>query len=99
ACPFQSNGGSSGNQGYAIPINAALALARAIEAGSGSSTIHIGETAFLGVEINASSGSSDNGGSSGSNGFGGGDGSGFGGFFGGNSGSTGNTGNTGSSAS
>jgi S1-C subfamily serine protease len=81
---FQSNDQSSGNQGYAIPINAALSLARAIEAGSGSSTIHIGETAFLGVEINASGGSSSNSGNSGG-------GSGFGGFFGGNSGNTGST--------
>ena len=62
---FQSNDQSSGNQGYAIPIDTALSLARAIEAGSGSSTVHIGETAFLGVEINAqgsSSGDSGNGG-------------------------------------
>ena len=80
---FQSNDQSCGNQGFAIPINTALSLARAIEAGSGSSTIHIGETAFLGVEINASDSSS------GGNGGNSGDGSGFGGFFGGNSGSTG----------
>jgi S1-C subfamily serine protease len=88
---FQFNGGdSSGSQGFAIPIDTALSIARTIEAGSGSSTVHIGETAFLGVEINAASSSSQ--------GQGGG---GFGGFFGGNSGSTGdgNTGNTGSSAS
>ncbi len=91
---FQSNDQSPGNQGYAIPINSALSLARAIEAGKGSSTIHIGETAFLGVEINASSSGSGNGG----NGGGGNDGGGFGGFFGGNSGSTGNTGSTASGA-
>ena len=90
---FQYNGDSSGTQGFAIPIDTALSIARAIEAGSGSSTVHIGETAFLGVEINAASSSSrgDGGGQSG--------GGGFGGFFGGNSGSTGSTGNTGSSAS
>ncbi|HVA10510.1 MAG TPA: trypsin-like peptidase domain-containing protein, partial [Acidimicrobiales bacterium] len=93
---FQSNNQSSGNQGYAIPINTALSLARAIEAGNGSSTIHIGETAFLGVEINASGASSGNGGNGNGNGNGGG---GFGGFFGGNSGSTGNTGSTASGAS
>ena len=51
---FQSNDQSSGTQGFAIPINTALSLAKSIEAGSGSSTVHIGETAFLGVEINAS---------------------------------------------
>ena len=73
---FQSNGQSGGNQGFAIPINAALSIARSIEAGNGSSTIHIGATAFLGVEV------SPTGASSGNNG-------GFGGFFGGNTGNTG----------
>jgi len=81
---FQSNDQSSGTQGFAIPINTALALAKSIEEGNGSSTIHIGETAFLGVEINAS-GSSSSGGS-GNSGSGG-----FGSFFGGNSGNTGST--------
>jgi S1-C subfamily serine protease len=73
---FQFNGQSGGNQGFAIPINTALAIARSIEAGNGSSTIHIGATAFLGVEV------SPTGASSGNNG-------GFGGIFGGNSGNTG----------
>ncbi len=81
---FQSNNQSQGNQGYAIPINSALTIARAIEAGSGSATVHIGQTAFLGVEVNAAS---DNSGS----GDQGGDGSGIGGFFGGNSGNTGSS--------
>jgi S1-C subfamily serine protease len=85
---FQYNGQSSGNQGFAIPINTALSIAHSIENGNASTTVHIGETAFLGVEI------SPNGSSSGSSG-----GSPFGGFggggFGGNSGGTGNTGNTG----
>ena len=74
---FQFNGQSQGNQGFAIPINTALSVARQIEAGNSSSTVHIGETAFLGVEISpqGGSGSSDNGG--------------FGGVFGGNSGNTG----------
>jgi S1-C subfamily serine protease len=85
---FQFNGQSDGNQGFAIPINTALSIARAIEAGNGSSTIHIGATAFLGVEVSPSGSSSSNGGG---NGFGGG----FGGFFG----NSGNTGNGGSSAS
>ena len=55
---FEFNGQSSGTQGFAIPIDTALSIARTIEAGSGSSTVHIGETAFLGVEINAQSSSS-----------------------------------------
>jgi S1-C subfamily serine protease len=89
---FQSNGQDQGNQGFAIPINQALSIARQIEAGNGSSTIHIGTTAFLGVEISPN-GSSSNSGS----GNGGGNGP-FGGVFG-NSGSTGNTGSSGSSGS
>jgi len=95
---FQTNGQSQGNQGFAIPINTALSLARTIEAGHGSSTVHIGATAFLGVEISPSGSTSTPGsgtGNGGGNGFGGG----FGGVFGGNTGSTGNTGNTGSSSS
>ena len=81
---FQSNDQSSGTQGFAIPINTALAIAKSIEEGNGSSTIHIGETAFLGVEINASGSSSSGGSGSGGSG-------GFGSFFGGNSGNTGST--------
>jgi S1-C subfamily serine protease len=83
---FQSNNQSGGTQGFAIPIDTALSLAKAIEEGSGSSTVHIGETAFLGVEINAASSSS-------------GGGNGFGSAFGGNSGSTGNTGSSAAGAS
>jgi S1-C subfamily serine protease len=41
----------TGNQGYAIPINKALNVAQAIEAGQSSSTIHVGPTPFLGVLI------------------------------------------------
>jgi S1-C subfamily serine protease len=48
---FQSTGESSGYAGYAIPIGEAITLAKQIEAGSSSSTVHIGTTAFLGVEI------------------------------------------------
>ncbi len=76
---FQFNGQSQGNQGFAIPINTALSIARQIEAGNSSSTVHIGETAFLGVEISPQGGS------------GSGDNSGFGGVFGGNSGNTGSS--------
>lgn len=96
---FQYNGQSQGNDGFAIPINTALSIARQIEAGNGSSTVHIGTTAFLGVEISPN-GSSSNSGNSGNTGsglspFGGG------GLFGnsGSTGSTGSTGNTGSSGS
>ncbi len=42
---------SGSTQAFAIPIAHALSLASQIEAGQGSSTVHIGETAFLGVEV------------------------------------------------
>ena len=45
--------GSSGIQSYTIPINEALTITKDIEAGSSSSTVHIGTTAFLGVEIDS----------------------------------------------
>ena len=51
----------TGSQAYAIPITTALSLAHQIEAGQGSSTIHIGTTAFLGVEVQPSSSNSSNG--------------------------------------
>jgi S1-C subfamily serine protease len=47
---------------FSIPINRALTLAAQIEAGKASSTVHIGATAFLGVEVQSAS--------SGENGFG-----------------------------
>jgi S1-C subfamily serine protease len=45
--------GSSGSetQGFAIPINTALSIAKQIEGGQASSTVHVGPTAFLGLEI------------------------------------------------
>jgi S1-C subfamily serine protease len=49
---------SQSNQGYAIPINKALSVASQIEAGHGSSTVHVGPTAYLGVMV-SSSGSSN----------------------------------------
>src|SRR5205807_6070151 len=72
---FQSASSQSAVQAYAIPIDNAESIARQIEAGQGSSTVHIGATAFLGIE---SDGSSSGSGSGNSGGFG--DGSGFGGF-------------------
>lgn len=38
-------------EGFAIPIGRALAIARLIEAGRSSATIHIGPTGFLGVHL------------------------------------------------
>lgn len=42
---------TSGGTGYAIPINQALTIAKQIEAGTASDTIHIGQSAFLGVSV------------------------------------------------
>ena len=67
---------SQQTQAFAIPISKAERIAGQIEAGHASSTVHIGQTAFLGVQIST--------GSTGSGDFGG-----LGGGFGGNSGSTG----------
>jgi S1-C subfamily serine protease len=72
---------SSGSQAYAIPIGTALSIAKKIEAGQQSATIHIGQTGFLGISVEASGGSS----SGGSGGFGGGT---FGGGEGGSGSST-----------
>jgi S1-C subfamily serine protease len=53
----QSSSASSAQsqtQAFAIPINRALSIASEIEAGSASSTVHIGATGFLGVEVGSS---------------------------------------------
>jgi S1-C subfamily serine protease len=52
---FQSQG-SSAEQAYAIPIDDAVSIARQIEAGTTSADVHIGATAFLGIEIPPSNG-------------------------------------------
>jgi S1-C subfamily serine protease len=50
----QSAGGGSGSQGFAIPIAQALQIADQIVSGDTSSpTVHIGATAFLGVQSTA----------------------------------------------
>ena len=43
--------GSAGGEGYAIPINLALSIARQIESGRQTQNVHIGATAFLGVVV------------------------------------------------
>jgi len=60
--PGSGTGGSStggtgtggSTQGYTIPINQALSVAKQIEAGTEAGSVHIGATAFLGVGIDAS---------------------------------------------
>jgi S1-C subfamily serine protease len=82
---LQSQSGQAAEQAFAIPINEATSIAQQIEAGTTSATVHLGATAFLGVETQpASAGSGSGLGGSG----------GFGGF----GGSQGNQGNQGSSS-
>lgn len=57
---FNGQSGQQQTQAFAIPISKAERIADQIEAGHGSATVHIGQTAFLGVQV-----------SSGSTGFGG----------------------------
>ena len=64
------NGQSGGADGYAIPIAHALSIVKQIESGRGSSSVHVGGTAFLGVQVEAA-GSSGYGDQSGG-GYGGG---------------------------
>jgi S1-C subfamily serine protease len=52
---FQIQSGQNQTQAFAIPINEALSLSKQIEAGTASSTVHIGTTAFLGVEVMSAS--------------------------------------------
>ncbi len=76
---FQSQS-SQTTQAYAIPIDAAESIANQIEAGKTSADVHIGDTAFLGVQIQSASQGADNG-------FGG-----LGGFGGPNSGNNSSSG-------
>jgi S1-C subfamily serine protease len=42
---------TGGGVGFAIPVNQAMAIAKQIRAGRSSDTVHIGPTAFLGVNV------------------------------------------------
>lgn len=44
-------GGVSGNEGFAIPIDRALGIANQIRSGAPSPSVHLGDTAFIGVGI------------------------------------------------
>jgi len=45
------NSATPATQAYSIPINAAIAVAKAIENGNATASIHIGPTAILGIEV------------------------------------------------
>ena len=66
---FGSQSQQPATQAFAIPITEATSIASQITAGQASSTVHIGATAFLGVEVSPESGAG------GFGGFGNGDGS------------------------
>jgi S1-C subfamily serine protease len=42
---------TAGGTGYAIPINSAMAIARQIQAGAGTDSVHVGPTPMLGVTV------------------------------------------------
>jgi S1-C subfamily serine protease len=73
ATQLQSQSGQAAEQAFAIPINEATSIAQQIEAGTTSATVHLGATAFLGVETQPASAGSGSGlgGSGGFGGFGG----------------------------
>jgi S1-C subfamily serine protease len=84
-----SGSSSTATQAFSIPISEAETVAGQITAGTASSTVHIGSTAFLGVQVSSadSSSSTSNGGFGGNGGFG----EGTGGFGDGTSDGTGTT--------
>jgi S1-C subfamily serine protease len=47
---------ATSGEGYAIPINQAVTVAKQIETGQASSTVHIGATAFLGIQTGSQGG-------------------------------------------
>jgi S1-C subfamily serine protease len=75
---FGTQSDKPATQAFAIPISHATAIADQIEAGKASSTVHIGASAFLGVEVSPSSAGSVGGEGSPY----GGEGSPYGGYFG-----------------
>ncbi len=75
--------GTGSTEGFSIPIATAASIAKQIESGTSAGTVHVGPTAFLGVDVESPSQAQSG---SGSFGFG----------FGGLGGGFGNSGNTGS---
>ena len=51
ARPVQLSSSRTATQAFTIPINQAMNVAHQIEAGAGSAAVHIGSTAFLGIEV------------------------------------------------
>jgi S1-C subfamily serine protease len=66
--PIGTTSDQAASEAFAIPINTAISIAHQIENGQSSSTVHIGATPMLGVEVAATSSSSSTG-SSGNGGY------------------------------
>ncbi len=49
--------GAGGGQGFAIPIDKAVSIAKQIQAGTASDRVHIGDSAFLGIAMSDAGGS------------------------------------------
>jgi S1-C subfamily serine protease len=47
---------STGSDGYAIPIARALSIVKQIDAGHASARVHVGATAFLGIQVQSADG-------------------------------------------
>jgi S1-C subfamily serine protease len=47
---------TAGSDSYAIPINTATSIAKQIESGKATAVVHIGSTAFMGVQISSTAG-------------------------------------------
>jgi S1-C subfamily serine protease len=63
AANTQSLGGAGTSQGFAIPINRALSIARDMAAGHASGSIRLGQPAFIGIAIASAKSSASNAGS------------------------------------
>jgi S1-C subfamily serine protease len=55
AASFELGSRSASSNGYAIPINRAVSIARQIERGRSSASIHVGATPFLGISADTRS--------------------------------------------
>jgi S1-C subfamily serine protease len=56
-----SSGRNGATEGYAVPVNQALEIAQQIRDGKASATVHIGESAFLGIQVSSSASGSTSG--------------------------------------
>jgi S1-C subfamily serine protease len=51
---------TSASDSYAIPVNTAVSLAKQIDAGLASAAVHVGGTAFLGIQVQSGGAASEN---------------------------------------